>query len=430
MKRYILIAIAILTFTNAIAQDWSAQQNTGNNGKKYNSYLTNNWNDNLYFGVAGGISTRFTAGKKSDIEKCFINPNIDVYILKWFTPCVGARFGYRGINGREGLKGYFPYQINHAPFAYWDYSEERWTNSSPNSGVLHYGSFNVHGDILWNITNTYAKGGFKKDRFYTISAYLSWGYLRLYDNKTGVTGSKGWKTNYDQEWELGIGLFNTFQITDRLIATADLRFSNHASRYRTSNGARTNVPSLTVGVAYNIFKTTWNDVKEVNATVNEALASAKAAEAIMEETQQKNDKLNKEIDKLNNELAELKNDESIKVDPVTYADLKARAEKADLIVYFYINKSTLNFSELYHLDTYVRERLAKDPDAKFKVTGSADKGTGNETINARLSLERALRVKAILIKDYGVKAENITIDNIITDKHVDGALDRCAMFER
>jgi len=425
MKKYVFILIALLICAPTFAQEWSAQKQTTKNGKSYNSYLTNNWNDNLFFGVAGGISTRFTVGKKSDITTTYISPNIDAYIMKWFTPCVGARIGYRGINGKEGLNGYMPFQIYHTSFGYEECESGRIVESSGQPGRLRYSSFNIHGDIMWNIINTYC--GFKPNRFYTLSAYLSGGYLRLYDN---TTAKKGWKPNYDQEFQLGIGLFNTFRITDRLIATADLRIDNHASRYRSTTGVRTNVPALTVGVAYNIFKTNWTDVKEVNATVNEALESAKIAEALMDETKKKNDQLNKEIEDLNRQIANLQNDDMVKISPVEYADLKARAANADLVVYFHINKSTLNFSELFHIDNYVKARLDQDPDAKFKITGSADKGTGNDRINARLSLERALRVKALLMKEYGVKADNITVDNIVTDKHVDGALDRCVMFER
>ena len=111
--------------------------------------------------------------------------------------------------------------------------------------------------------------------------------------------------------------------------------------------------------------------------------------------------------------------------------LQERAANADLVVYYYINKEDLNFSELHHLDNYVQGTLAAEPDHVFYLTGSADKGTGTMERNVYLSNARAENVKKILMKDFGVKEENIVIKaTVVTDKHLDGALDRCVLIEK
>ena len=108
----------------------------------------------------------------------------------------------------------------------------------------------------------------------------------------------------------------------------------------------------------------------------------------------------------------------------------ARAAK-DIVLYFYTNVDKLNFSELRHLDEYIQRTLKDDPNHVFFLTGSADKGTGTFERNAFLCRSRAYNVRDILIRDYGVKPENVIIKaTIISDKHLDGALDRCVLIER
>ena len=55
--------------------------------------------------------------------------------------------------------------------------------------------------------------------------------------------------------------------------------------------------------------------------------------------------------------------------------------------------------------------LNKYPEAKVVVSGYADKGTGNERINARLAAQRADVVVNTLKKDYGIADNRITYDS-------------------
>ena len=55
--------------------------------------------------------------------------------------------------------------------------------------------------------------------------------------------------------------------------------------------------------------------------------------------------------------------------------------------------------------------MNKYPEAKVVVSGYADKGTGNERINARLAAQRADVVVNTLKKDYGIADNRITYDS-------------------
>ena len=55
--------------------------------------------------------------------------------------------------------------------------------------------------------------------------------------------------------------------------------------------------------------------------------------------------------------------------------------------------------------------MKKYPEAKVSVTGYADKGTGNASINARLGKNRAKTVVDTLVQQYGIDASRITSDS-------------------
>ena len=59
----------------------------------------------------------------------------------------------------------------------------------------------------------------------------------------------------------------------------------------------------------------------------------------------------------------------------------------------------------------VADYLKKYPNAKVQITGYADKGTGNVTINNNLSAKRAKTVADLLKNKYGIDASRITTDS-------------------
>jgi len=80
------------------------------------------------------------------------------------------------------------------------------------------------------------------------------------------------------------------------------------------------------------------------------------------------------------------------------------AEPLRVDVFFPISNSEVSASEAYKV-RQIADYLTKYPNAKVEVTGYADKGTGNATINQRLSEQRAAVVAKTLKEEYGI-AEN------------------------
>ena len=79
-------------------------------------------------------------------------------------------------------------------------------------------------------------------------------------------------------------------------------------------------------------------------------------------------------------------------------------------VFFTINSTVITDAEMQKVKE-IAEYLNQYPEAKVVVSGYADKGTGNERINARLAAQRADVVVNTLKKDYGIAENRITYDS-------------------
>lgn len=92
--------------------------------------------------------------------------------------------------------------------------------------------------------------------------------------------------------------------------------------------------------------------------------------------------------------------------PVVVAEKKA-PETLREEVFYKICSSSDNANAQYKR---VAEYLQRNPDAKVKVTGYADKGTGNTQTNMKYSRQRAQNFKDKLVKEYNVDASRIVVD--------------------
>ena len=98
MKR--LYIIALFVFAGGFA---SAQENGNRDAQNRivrGPYETNRFFDNVFVGVAGGVNLYFG---ENDSEGKFgkrLAPAMDIHVGKWFTPSIGARVGYAGLQAK------------------------------------------------------------------------------------------------------------------------------------------------------------------------------------------------------------------------------------------------------------------------------------------------------------------------------------------
>ncbi|MBR2127487.1 MAG: hypothetical protein IJ940_01295, partial [Bacteroidales bacterium] len=106
-------------------------------------YETNRFGDNWFIGAAGGINVFIEDGYGAKVA-----PSLDINLGKWFTPSIGMRIGYQGLNSRI----------------------------TDGDLLQKFGYMYIHGDFLWNISN--ALSGYKETRFWNLVPYLHAGFYR------------------------------------------------------------------------------------------------------------------------------------------------------------------------------------------------------------------------------------------------------------
>lgn len=403
----------LFSFVSANAQEFKEYPSSARDekGKIVRSgYITNEWYDNWVISAGGGVSTLTAKG-----NTMMVSPSFELNLTKWAMPSLAFRFGLQGYQGKEKFTPNF---WNHSPLPY-----------DPSTNTVSWDYFYAHADMLWCASNTIF--GYKFRRFYSLSPYIHGGYQRIFD-------PKAYDTNYDREAVFGAGLLNTFRVTDRLNVTLDLRASNFSGRFHdNAQGGRATQLTATAGLAINLFKPGWRRAKEIEGARDAAMTAEKAARASLDDAEKANRKLTDDNAALRDRNRALEDEiNALKAVAASEAErngedeLLRRIAGAGLVIYYDIDVFQIRSCEELHINDYVRRTLEADPDHVFYITGSADKGTGSFERNTFLSTNRVNRVKTYLMNKFGIPESRIVIKAaIVSDKHEDGRLDRCVLFE-
>lgn len=373
MKRLNLFygASALAALILAAPAGLNAQEN-GNRDEFGNivrgPYETNGFGDNWFIGLGGGMNMLLNDGYDAKI-----GPSLDANFGKWFTPSVGMRAGYQGIDFNS-LKG----------------------NDNTRFGYMYF-----HGDFLWNASN--AISGYKETRFWNLIPYLHAGYFRSY----GLNGSDF----ADNELAAGAGLLHNLRITDRVDAVIDMRATVVKGTVHGASGAAV-LPSVTAGVAVDLgwpnftrSATIIGAIELMNAEktaiLETAIIALEAANGALEEENMKLVKKNNDMKKSMNTLRNM--EETLETD---------FSEMQPVTVYFAIGQSVLGNLELQHLDFYARnilEKVSLNPTAEITVMGSADSNTGTSKRNQYLSKARGEYIANLLSEKYGIDKSRVII---------------------
>lgn len=406
MKRlYFLGAAALIAVALTASPDLVAQEN-GNrdlNGKIVRGpYETNQFGDNWFIGAAGGINVFWNEGY--DVR---IAPSVDGYVGKWFTPAVGMRIGYQGINAQAWAS---------EPGILGSTLDEKSGQYLQKFGYMYF-----HGDFLWNISD--AIGGYKETRFWDFVPYLHAGYFRSY-------GLKG-VDFFDNELAGGAGLLHLLRLTDRLDLIIDMRATIVNGRVIDNKGIAI-LPTVTAGLSVDLgwpnFIRTSTIIEAVEianleqaAILENTIAALEVANAALE---QQNAKLNKMNKKLNQENAMLK--EQPQIDETEFFEGMTPAA-----IYFNIGQATLCEKEMHHLDFLAKNIIAKadkDTDIMINVMGTADGNTGTAKRNQQLCEARGKYVFDILTTQYGIAPERLIVKTQIVEKAAKPALSRAVVI--
>jgi len=387
MKKIFLSLLAVcMVGSMAFAQTYKGEH-----------YLVNKFKDNWFISVGAGVQTwnRINKGDSKYNFKNKVNGEVEIGFGKYFTPVFGVRAQFQG--------GYYVK----------GYNTEIGTNMtgdvSSDKGyefAFKYGF--VHVDGLVNISNWI--GGYK-DRVYNATAAIGFGYAR--------SQSRG-NDNRNNEFAASLGLINSFRLCKGLDFNIELKSmfvrqefagdGSEAGRY----GA---IPSITGGFTYKFKERGWE-------TTAAAIAAALASVDYTPYTDRISD-LEDELsasqaraDKLAKELAKAPKQTKVITSNIA----------GPVAVFFTIGKANISKKDKINLE-YVAKAIRENPDKKYTVYGYADKETGTEAFNQKLSQKRADNVVKELVK-LGVKESQLTAKGMGCNNNLfEGPLNRVVIVE-
>ena len=309
-------------------------------------------------GLQGGVGYSHGAHKKfTDV----ITPAAGVHLGYQFSPVFNLRGHVSGWQGKNGW-GY-----DHNPQYYkWNFV---------NAGL----------DGVFNLSNLFC--GYNPNRCVSLNAFVGAGYIHGFDNKEAIAAKQ---LNPDEL--LLLWNSNTLNLpTGRFGANVDFRLSKRVSfnveglvsvtsdKFNSKDGKNVDwQTNLFGGFTFRLGKlSTVVPVPVVPAPV------APAPEPVEEPAP------------------------APAPEPAP-APAPVKAEPLTRNVFFLINSAKVRPSEMVKVQEVVAF-LNANPNAKVAITGYADKGTGNKTINTRLSKQRANAVFNELVK------KNIPANRIIKD---------------
>ena len=311
-------------------------------------------------GIQGGVGYSHGAHKKfTDV----ITPAAGVHLGYQFSPVFNLRGHVSGWQGKNGW-GY-----DHNPQYYkWNFV---------NAGL----------DGVFNLSNLFA--GYNPNRCVSLNAFVGAGYIHGFDNKEAIAAKQ---LNPDEL--LLLWNSNTLNLpTGRFGANVDFRLSKRVSfnieglvsvtsdKFNSKDGKNVDwQTNLFGGFTFRLGKlSTVVPVPVVPAPV------APAPEPVEEPAPA-----------------------PAPAPAPEPAPAPVKAEPLTRNVFFLINSAKVRPSEMVKVQEVV-DFLTANPNAKVAITGYADKGTGNKTINTRLSKQRANAVFNELVK------KNIPANRIIKD---------------
>lgn len=367
-KRIFLAAVCAIAMGPVFAQTSKVEEKVEYSQDKY-KVETNRFWSNWFISAGAGGQVYFGDHDKQAKLKDRISGAVDIAVGKWFTPGIGVRVMYSGWK----LKGATQTKIHSTGEAV-PGKENVWLEKSK------FNFANFHGDVLFNLSNLLC--GYKENRVWNFSPYVGLGWARVWEEPTS------------KEVSADLGFLNTFRLSSALDLNLDIRGTMVNDRFDGEDGHRPEdgMISATLGLTYKFKKRNWDKSKTVY----------RYEYGDVEAMRQKLNDMSAENERLKNALAE-------KNVPEARTIIKKIA--AANLVTFMINKTQLTEEARVNLGMLAEVIKQGDKDAKYTITGYADKGTGSKDVNQRLSEKRAQAVYDCLVKEFGVDASQLSIDS-------------------
>ena len=347
-----------------------------------------------YIQLQGGA--QYTLGEIA--FKDLISPNVQVTVGRQFTPVFGARLAVNAWQSRAGI----------------DFTDETFvgitgnatTGYTPTTATAPAGTtkwkwmYVAPGiDLTFNLSNLFC--GYNPNRIFNFSVFA------------GAGANIAWGMDKDSNWENAELLAAHFPVSYVVGSNPEnISYAWDGTKVRMFGRAGvaadfkvSDAVSLGLEVNANTLSDRYNGKKAGNWDwYFNALAGVKInlGQTYTTRTIEAPKPVERVVEKVIERVVE-------KPAPVVTQAVVEKKEPFRRDVFFQINKTAIAKSEAGKVQE-VAEYLNANPNAKVEVTGYADIGTGNPTINKRLSKLRAESVFNALTKQYKIDASRIKVD--------------------
>lgn len=333
--------------------------------------ITNSFWDNWFFSLGGGASVLMGDGDYAGSFGKRISPTLNVAVGKWFTPGVGLRLQYSGLQAK----------------GFTDQKDVDYVRGNQFKGGYYKQRFdymNLHGDVLFNLNALF--GGYNRQRVYEVIPFVGAGFIHNYTKPRR------------EALALNVGVLNRFRLSDALDINVEFSALGTEDKFDGEIGGSRSFDSmlnLTAGITYRFPSRGFR--RPVPQLISQAeLALLQDNLAVMAARNAE----------LQNALAEAK---SQPVAEVTETEVVLPSDIAPRTVFFSIGSSEVSPREAMNL-SYLAEQMKQFPQTTYTVNGYADAATGSAEFNKQLSLKRAQAVVDVLVHKYGIAADRLKAD--------------------
>ena len=346
-----------------------------------NVTVSSGWTSNWFVEAKGGASAFI--GQPVGCGDFFdrIEPTLQLGIGKWFTPAVGGRIAYQGLEFKNAELRKMKYQYVHADFMYNLTS----SLSQDENGISRWGIVpfvgvgmihNSSGEPMESGENVHAQGNHPFAFNYGIAArYHLGGRVHLGGEVSGITTLQ----NFDCIGKSG-------------------HFGD-------------NFLNVSAGLSITIGKNGWKKVIDAAPYIEQNKYLMERIEASKKELVSANNHVKEKNDYSGLNSLKYRMSLNQTEDNLQQSDSTANiAIGVPVYFYFKINTAKLvNKTQLSNLKEIAES--AKEKNVIVKITGAADSATGSQQTNRRLSIERAKYIGRLLIK-YGVDKSMIKASSL------------------
>lgn len=351
--------------------------------------------DNWYIEVGGGIQVLFSKDASIlDFGKR-ITPSISITGGKWFSPYWGVRlqaqgYSFNGFSTTDGI--YVGDPLNNGLIYGPNDPVRNEVVVRPDGSYRYYLRYmNIHADFQVSLANLI--GGYKPERKWDIIPAVGFGYIHSFPYK-GTSKVNSISTNFSLmgKYKLPKGFDVNMEIQTALMPD---RFDGRIVGKSYENNC-----ALTVGVTYHFKRRSFKQAtiktpeKELKETLREIIREELQTQAPMvynrsgiKDTVIVTQEVSREVVKT-------------KGKPFTLASILFDNGKAD----------PQNGQDIQFVN--IAEYMKKYPEAKIRLEGYADKQTGKPDANLQLSMRRAMKIRSLLINNYGINEKQIETQGI------------------